>query len=759
MMTKDDAGSHEHTAPRQTKLRPSLPRPRVPLALLLAAASPLCQAQSAAPGSQVEMEAVVVVGQRENPSEAVRERVDALPGGGAVIDREDYAASVRPTVSRALASVPGVVVQDFFGGDDQPRIQVRGSGLQQNPVERGVLVLQDGLPINRADGSYIVGFANPQQAESIEVYRGYLANRLGATVLGGALNFASPTGWQRPGTTASASVGSFGQRSLGVRSGGRRDKLDGLVEVDVNRRDGFRDYNGSERVSAGANVGFALSENVSSRLFLRYTDLGFEVAGPLTKDALAADPRQVHTGPRVTPGGPINPGPNVVRDRPRRDARQFIVGSRTSVTRDAHLVDFGVGYSHTDDTFRFPIPSGVRTTEGGDFTALVRYAYGPRERTLPLFETTAQYTVGSADRRYAINQAGRTGATFGSNDLDASTLSLFAGLNIAILPRWTLSPSLSYAHAKRDNEDTYGLATRPTIAFGPANPTVSLPNGAIPTQDTSYSRSYDEWSPSLALSFRPDPSQTIFAAVSRSFEPPTHDDLIATIGGTPNSSPGRPNPAAPFAAAAAFSTPALKAQTATTVEAGWRARADRYAWEAIAYWSWIDNELLSLRDPTGAPLGAINADRTTHFGIELGGSAKLGERLAARAAYTYQDFRFDDDPIRGDNRLAGAPPHIVYASLRFDASERATIQGAIRWSPKKTPVDNLNTLYFDPYAVVDLRAEYRIGPTLSVFGEVTNLFDENYASSSLVVDQARPDQAAFLPGDGRAFHVGIRAAF
>lgn len=37
-----------------------------------------------------------------------------------------------------------------------------------------------------------------------------------------------------------------------------------------------------------------------------------------------------------------------------------------------------------------------------------------------------------------------------------------------------------------------------------------------------------------------------------------------------------------------------------------------------------------------------------------------------------------------------------------------------------------------------------------------NLFDETYASSTLIVDLARRDQAAFLPGDGRAVYVGFR---
>ncbi|MBN8799346.1 MAG: TonB-dependent receptor, partial [Stenotrophomonas nitritireducens] len=65
----------------------------------------------------------------------------------------------------------------------------------------------------------------------------------------------------------------------------------------------------------------------------------------------------------------------------------------------------------------------------------------------------------------------------------------------------------------------------------------------------------------------------------------------------------------------------------------------------------------------------------------------------------------------------------------------------------------------DPYATVDLRGEYRLNGQVSVFAEVTNLFDKTYAGSTLIVDQARPDQAAFLPGDGRAFGGGISLKF
>ncbi|WP_347887790.1 TonB-dependent receptor [Nitrosomonas europaea] len=240
---------------------------------------------------------------------------------------------------------------------------------------------------------------------------------------------------------------------------------------------------------------------------------------------------------------------------------------------------------------------------------------------------------------------------------------------------------------------------------------------------------------------------------------PTHDDLLATVNGTPNSSAGRPNPANSALPAAVFVTPDLKAQTAMTLEGGWRGNLGILTWDAVAYYAWIDNELLSLRDESGVSLGSVNADKTTHLGIELGLKAQLTEHLLARIAYTYQDFRFDNDPVRNNNRLAGAPPHFIQTQLQARIIGNLVMQAAVKWVPARIPVDNMNTLYVDPYAILDLRAEYRFNRNFTVFGETTNLFNKTYASSSLVVDQARSDQAVFLPGDGRAFFAGIRAIF
>jgi iron complex outermembrane receptor protein len=683
-----------------------------------------------------------------DPAAEAARTLEAIPGGTAVVTNAEMTPKASASLSEMLAYVPGVVVQNFFGGNDQPRLQIRGSGLQQNPSERGTLVLQDGLPINRADGSYVVGFADPKSADFVEIYRGYTANRLGATVLGGAINFVSPTGITNPGAEVSFEAGSFGQIATQAQAGVRQGDIDAHASLSYTERDGYREHNESERTNFNLNAGARVNENISTRLFFGYTDLAFDVAGPISRSMMDANPKQVCSGP------PNCLGPNVLRDDPNREADQLRIGSRTTARYGANLFDVAFGYTYTDDTFTFPVGSGVRETEGGDFTTVLRYAYAPdASRALPLFEVTGQYVVGSADRNYFINQRGDKGRQFGENEFDATTLSINAGFNIPLTERLTVSPAIAYSYASRENDDIFAGTSRPRYNAVTGN---YLPMG-LPFADTSYDRSYSEWTPSLALSYDLTRDQSVFAAVSRSFEPPTQDDLISTVQGTSNSSAGtNPGTAPP----AMFSTPDLEAQTATTLEGGWKGNTRGFAWSAIAYYSWVEDELLNLRDAFGNSLGAVNADKTTHFGIELGAAFDITANLSGRAAYTYQDFRFDEDAKYGDNRLAGAPRQIVNAALRYTFVPGLWVEAEVHWVPNETPVDNANTLYNEGFTLVDVTSSYAITENISLYGEVSNIFDENYASATLIVDNvSSPEQAVFLPGDGRAFILGAKAKF
>lgn len=724
----------------------------VTLAGMPSASSPAF-AQSAAPGAELRFAESVLVQPAPDAEDEARRRLEAIPGGTALLDPDDLEGVANVSLADSLRAVPGVVAQSFFGGNDQPKLHVRGSGLQQNPVERGLGVLRDGLPLNRADGSYVVGLLDPRLADSVEVFRGYAGNRLGATVLGGALNFTSPTGAAGRQRSLSLEAGSFGQASASGRLGGRTERLDGLVQASFAGREGFRAYNESGRLQLGANGGLRLGERAGTRVFVEWVGLDFDVAGPLSRARLEEDPRQSHPGPTVRPNPApppallvSEPGPNVGRDQPRRETGQLRLGWRATTASGPHGLDAGASHVRTDDTFTFPIAGTVRATDGADWTGVLRYAFSPaKEEALPLLEATALLSRGDARRDYFHNQEGDRGALFGTNDLDATTLSLSVGAAVPLGERLRLAPGLSWARATRGNADRYASATRPTLRVaGP--PPGPLPP-AVPAVDTSFDRTYEGWSPSLGLTWEAGGAGRVFAAASRSFEPPTWDDLLVPTGGTPNSGP------------LGFATSPLRAQRATTVEAGWRGRRGAASWDLVAYASRVEDELLSLRDASGAPLGTSNASQTRHRGVEASLALELGRGVGARVTYTLQDFRFADDPVYGENRLAGAAPHTVAATLRWQATPALRAEAAVFAQGGTTPVDNANTLFRDGFAVVDLRLRWALGRGLSLYADARNVLDRVYAASTLTTDLAAADQAVFLPGDGRSVVVGVAADF
>jgi len=183
----------------------------------------------------------------------------------------------------------------------------------------------------------------------------------------------------------------------------------------------------------------------------------------------------------------------------------------------------------------------------------------------------------------------------------------------------------------------------------------------------------------------------------------------------------------------------------------------------------LRKELLTLdHDNNPATAAAtINADRTTHSGVEfatevdlLGGAWAAAQapahRLVLRAAWTHGRFRFDDDRRYGDNTLAGLPAHVVRGELSWENAGGWYGGPTFEWVPQKTFIDFRNTYAADAYAIAGFRVGRRASRGLSWFAEARNVFDRRYAATTGVIETAGgTDQAQFLPGDGRAFYTGV----
>jgi len=654
--------------------------------------------------------------------QAEREKLAQVPGGTNLAEPQKEARLA--TLRDALDYQPGIVLQDFFGGTDQPRLSMRGSGIQSNPVNRGVLLLQDGLPLNEADGSFIIGLVEPRNAAFISARRGANATTPGATALGGELDFVSLTGADERGRVRLES-GSFGRQGLQAAVGGIGERLDGRVSVSRDRFDGYRHHSASRRDSLQANVGFQGDGGFENRTYLNWTDLAFDIPTVVPKSRVGSDPRGI-LGDGNMPQDKLL---NVYKRDPRRAATQLRLANRSRWGSDLLRQEVGVYWQNTDDLFNNQTSHTVTDsrTVGAQWHTSGRSggsagAIGWR---------TALSWADSAMQRdlYATNPAnGQPMQRFGAYDLNARNLQALAAADWRLAPIWTLLGSLQWSRLTRDAH--------------------SRSSGAQLDQRWNFA------TPKIGVNWAVTPRMRLWTNLSRSQEAPTFWEIVnATVA--PN------NPTT-----ASSDLTRLQMQRATTLELGgagqWGEGANALHWTAAVYRSVLAGELISTTDTHGIKVGTHNyAGGTRHQGIEAGisGSQRMGSgALDYRASWTYSDFRFRGGEYAG-NQIAGVPRHLINAEVLYRIGAWR-LGPNLRWLPGSTPTDHANTAgtQQNAYALLGLKAEWHNGPW-ALYVQADNATDRRHASSYAIRNRATADQPGYLPGLGRSLTVGLSYQF
>lgn len=680
------------------------------LALSLAVSSiwlPAAYAEEAA------MLAPIVVSGQDNGSplqpgaKIEKAKLQRVAGGTNLIEPQKEVRLV--TLRDALDYQPGIVVQDFFGGIDQPRLNIRGSGVQSNPVNRGVLLMQDGLPLNEADGSFVIGLLEPRNARLISVLRGANAQSASATTLGGEMNFQSFTGTQND--VISVEGGSFGRLGLHGAKGFRGEQLDGRLSISHDKAEGYRHHSDSERTSIQGNFGVR-GDNFENRTYLSYTDLDFDIPTVVPKDRVYLDPRGVM-------GDWPGDAPNVYNTDPHRKTEQIRLANRTYWGTDDFNQTVGVYWQNTDDTFTEP--SGSTNTKSDTFGA--QWLLAGKWNTLD-YRMALDWARSDMDRGlYDMNP--RSGARIpGSTrnyDLLAENRSALMGLEWHVTSQWSVVGDLKYTQAVRDarNEGT----------------------GQRLDQDWSYA------SPKLGVIWKPSDTVRLFANVSRSNEAPTYWEIIGSNGMNK-----------------------LNLQRALTYEIGadGQLNSGDYApnWSLTLYRSDVKDELMSFTDSSGyGPSTTINyADRSRHQGIEAGLNGTLPAPGAGafdyRLSYTFSDFRFRGGKFNG-NQIAGVPRHLISAELMYRIGG-LRFGPNLRWMPADTQTNHLNldNTQQDSYALLGFKVAYQHDRHWSAWLAGDNLTNRQYASSYVI--RATPPMAnapGYLPGNGRSVSAGLSYKF
>lgn len=624
---------------------------------------------------------------------AAEKEVAAIPGGADVVPAKDFQQSYALTMKDMTAKTPGVLAQPRWGEDQ--RVSIRGSGLSRMMHLRGIMLLQDGVPFNLADGSGSFQEIDPLMLQHLEVYRGGNGLRYGAATLGGAINMVTPTAHTVDyNGLIRAEAGSYQTLRLHGQAAKMFDAFDAFAATTKSISDGYRRQSEQNNTRFSGNVGIPLSRNAETRFYINWNDINQEIPGTISRSAALHDPRSV-------------PAINITGDY-ARDERSLRVANKTAFRLDNGLnVEVG---AYANDKFLYHPIFQVLDQNSLDLGAFgrVKGYYGRHEFMLGM-----NIGHGENDAKRYVNNGGKRGALMADADQVASNLELYGENRFRFRPEWSLITGAQATIADREYTDNRNAANNDEKTF----------------------RSFN---PKLGVMWEPRVNTQIFANITRSSEIGTFAELVQ--GAIPGFVP-------------------VKMQKAWTAEIGTRGTHGAFSWDATAYRAHVSDELLNYTVTPDVPAATFNGDKTIHQGIELGAGWQFNNELSFGLIYNLNDFRFDGDAQYGDNDLAGAPPHQIRLSARYEKAG-AYIEPHVEWMPEAAYVDYANTLKADSHALVGLKAGYEVNDRISIFFDARNLTDEdNIGSFTTITDARVVGTNVFYPGEGRSAFGGISIKF
>ena len=645
------------------------------------------------------------------------------PGGMTLVDGDGLRERNVASLADLLRFVPGVWSASATGNDNI-FFSSRGSNLDSIHYDfNGIKLLQDGLPVTAADGNNHNRFVDPLSARYATIARGANAMQYGASTLGGAIDFTTPTARSGAGPEVYVNGGSHGHAQLrGTYASLLGERGDMLVTLERKRWDGYRDHNRQDRSGIYANLGWQLTDTASTRIYATVIRNDQELAGVLTRAQLASAPNMAE--------------PSAVSGNYRFDVETARLASKTTINiGDDRSVE--VGFSFEEQSLFHPIVDRVMVPIGGVPTEVFSLLIDTEQRNVGTM-LRYRHSIGDHDMIVGLNYGDST--VKGGNyrnlggqpnglttviDNAADSVELYVMDRWQVSNRWMVELAAQGIRAHRDVRNTTaatGDVRNPRGRYSRVNPRV----GFIRTVGSGID---------------------VYGNVSSLYEPPTNYQREDEATG---------------------SDAVLDAMHGTVVEVGLRgehvsAHNALVAWDVALYRAAIRDEILSIDDPLapGTSLSS-NVDRTTHAGLEAIVRAEwpVGTRggvLAPVVSVTINDFSFDDDAVYGNRRLPAAPRYVVRGEALYRLAN-GVFAGPTFDIVDERFADFANTYRIDAYSLLGLRAGWA-NDRWRVFGEFRNARDERYVATHNVVERGAADAAMLNPGEPRSMYFGVQARF
>jgi len=715
-----------------------------------------------------------------------------VPGSGSVIGALDLKKFADTDITRIIARIPGVYVQEEDGFGLRPNIGMRGTGVERSSK---INMMEDGIPIAPAPYASPAAYYSPTagRMEAIEVQKGSSQIKYGPNTTGGAVNYVSSAIPNRMKLRANMEAGSWGLLKTHINVGTSGDIYGILLESFSDKTDGFKKlpksdptgYNKQDylmkirlntpkgyKIPTAIELKVSTTDEISNETYLGLTHEDFLV-NPLRRyaasalDEMNADHKQMVLTGVVSPIKNLHITASVYNNEFNRNWYKLseVGGSDISSILNSGNTHEQYGFLDTDstDNIEYEIKANNRMYQSNGIQLIGRSRFhflngdhnllvGIRKHTDEMDQYQKVDKYGMQGGNLALATQGIWGAGKSNNRLDAAEgtscfledeiqfgiVNLTAGVRAEniLVERFDWKGTFYYT-AEEDNNQYE--SEQECIDAGNIN-CEKIDNWDDPNRllnPTIKSKKMSVVVPGIGLVYQLNPSIQLLAGVHKGFSPP---------------GPGVDD---------------IHPEESINFEWGGRLRSRFTELNAIAFHNRYKNLLGEDTQFSGeGTYDQFNAGKVNVDGLELSTSHKIntnGFWIPLTFNYTFTKTKFLSSfesefdgwgGVTAGDELPYVPAHQIFAETglteqnwkvylryRYMSSMRTEAGSGVLVDSKKT----------DPVSIVDLTSEYRVTKNVDVYMKVLNILD--YQG----IVAARP--AGVRPTMPRAVLAGIRFSF
>ena len=673
--------------------------------------------------------------------------INDIPGSATFISDEELQKFEFTDISRVLASVPGVYVQEEDGYGLRPNIGMRGTGTGRNDK---ISVMEDGVLVAPAPYSAPSAYYFPTMGrmESIEVLKGAASVKYGPRTTGGVLNLLSrslPTEANSSMGMVDAALGSDGYYKGHAYFAKEKNNTAGLIEVFSYGADGFKelpvgdDNTGFEKNDVlvkfghtfGANDAHNIefkakySEETSDETYMGLTDADYQQNPNRRYAASQNDEMNTrHNAYQVNYAYRFGEGYEFLATAYLNDFhRNWYKASKVSESYLEQYSEFeanptaegieNIGVKANNRDYQAKGVQSELHIPAGDHYITVGVRY--HEDEMDRFQWEDKYTL-NQDLSMTLTSQGAPGSN--SNRLDSAKAS-----TLFIQDEWTMDALVVSAGLR------YEDITITREEWAKSDPTRSQGLTKDISNDTEI------LVPSLGATYTLNDNVTLLAGIQKGYAP---------------AAPGNAD---------------QDEEESVNIEFGSRFNANGFNGEVIAFYSDYDNMHGNCTAAVGCSDDNIG-DQYNYGEVEVSGFEFSAGRtfntasvaFPVKLTYTYTDSEFKntfDSEIWGSVEKGDAMPYVPenQVALSFGAEvNNFVVNSQIRYvSDAHADLSDSGLNAIDSRVVWDLAAKYLIDENQKVYLSVDNLFDKTYIANRA--------NGGIQPGKPRSVQMGYSYSF